>query len=99
MTIQTISVNLVTADALLQSWQAHRRFTRRTIEGIFGRQAVPVFRGGMRTFGQMAFESIGMAVPLVEGVSTGKWAAFEYGNPMTKIDLLRLWDAQMAEIE
>lgn len=99
MTIETTSVNLVTADALLQSWQAHRRLTRKTIEAFPEDKLFQFSVGGMRNFGQMALELIGMAGPLVEGVSTGKWAAFEYGKPMTKTDLLRLWDTQTAELD
>ena len=38
----------------------------------------------MRTFGEMALELIGMPVPVVEGVSTGRWEAFQYGKPAKK---------------
>lgn len=99
MISETISVNLVTADALLQNWQGHRRLTRKTIEAFPEDKLFKLSVGGMRTFGEMALELIGMAVPIVEGVSTGQWTAFEYGTPATKSELLRIWDAQTAELD
>lgn len=39
-----------------------------------------------------------MAVPFVQGVSTGKWEPFQYGKPETKSQLLRLWDNQTAQL-
>jgi hypothetical protein len=34
MTTETTTMNLVTADALLNNWQGHRRLTRKTIEAF-----------------------------------------------------------------
>jgi uncharacterized damage-inducible protein DinB len=100
MATETTSINLVTADALLQSWQGHRRLTRRTIEAFPEDKLFQFSVGGMRTFGELALEFIGMAVPIVEGVSTGKWEAFQYGSkPETKNELLLLWDAQTALLD
>ncbi|MCU1322186.1 MAG: DinB family protein [Acidobacteriaceae bacterium] len=98
MAIETTSIHLVTADALLQNWQGHRRLTRRTIEAFPDDKLFQFSVGGMRTFGELALEFISMAVPIVEGVSTGKWIAFEHGKPQTKSELLRLWDTQTEQL-
>ncbi|SEG15295.1 Uncharacterized damage-inducible protein DinB (forms a four-helix bundle) [Bryocella elongata] len=94
MTTETATVNLVTAEAFLQNWQAHRRLTRKVIAAFPEDQLFTFTLGGMRSFGQMALEMIGMAVPVAAGVGTGKWGGFEYGKPGTKADLLALWDEQ-----
>lgn len=99
MATETTSGNLVTADALLQNWQGHRRLTRRTIEAFPEDKLFQFSVGGMRTFGELALEFIGMAVPVVDGVSTGRWVTFEYGKPETKGELLALWDAQTALLD
>ncbi len=47
----------------------------------------------------MASEFIGMAVPIVDGVATGKWV--EYGGgpkPTTKKEILEIWDKQTKEL-
>ncbi|MBC7928718.1 MAG: DinB family protein [Bryobacteraceae bacterium] len=95
---ETTSVHLLTAEALLQNWQAHRRLTRKTIEAFPEDKLFQFSVGGMRTFGAMACEIIGMGVPIVEGVSTGKWVHFEDAKPETKSELLRLWDAQTEQL-
>jgi uncharacterized damage-inducible protein DinB len=100
MTTETASINLVSTDVLLQNWQGHRRLTRRVIEAFPEDKLFQFSVGGMRPFGEMALEMIGMAVPIVEGVSTGNWAAFDYGvKPATKSDLLELWDAQTVKLD
>jgi hypothetical protein len=54
--------------------------------------------GGMRPFAEMAWEFIRMAVPIVEGVSIGKWEDFKAEKPGSKSELLRLWDKQITEL-
>jgi hypothetical protein len=54
--------------------------------------------GGMRPFAEMAWEFVRMAVPIVEGVSTGKWGEFQGEKPGSKSELLRLWDEQTTEL-
>ena len=99
LTTEMTTGNLLTADALLASWQGHRRLTRRTIEAFPEDQLFQFSLGGMRPFGEMACEMLGMAIPIVEGVSTGKWVHFEHAKPETKSELLRLWDAQTAQLD
>jgi len=94
MVSELTSINLISADTLLQNWQGHRRLTRKTIEAFPEDQLFTFSVGGMRPFGVLAQEMISMAVPVVEGVATGKWASFEYRKPETKSELLSLWDVQ-----
>ncbi|HTV81960.1 MAG TPA: DinB family protein [Acidobacteriaceae bacterium] len=99
MATETKSVSVITDDELLQHWQGHRRLTRRTIEAFPEDKLFQFSVGGMRPFAEMAFEFIHMAMPIVNGVSTGKWEKFAGEMPTTKADLLRLWDEQTAAID
>ena len=99
MAIAAAEVNVQTANGLLQNWQGHRRLTRRVIEAFPEERLFEFSVGGMRPFAEMAWEFIRMAVPIVNGVSTGKWEEFKGAKPTSKKDLLALWDAQTAELE
>ena len=99
MATETITGNLLTTDALLKNWQGHRRLTRRTIDAFPEEKLFQFSVGGMRPFAEMAWEFIAMAVPIVEGVSTGKWEEYKVPKPATKAELLRLWDAQTVELD
>ena len=99
MAIKTIPEYPLTADAALANWQGHRRLTRRVIEAFPEDKLFQFSVGGMRPFAEMAWEFIRMAVPIVEGVSTGKWEEFKGARPDTKSELLRLWDLQTAELD
>ena len=99
MATETIPVNALTVDDVLKNWQGHRRLTRKTIEAFPEEKLFQFSVGGMRPFGEMAWEFIRMAVPIVEGVSTGKWEEYKRPKPGTKIELLQLWDAQTAELD
>jgi uncharacterized damage-inducible protein DinB len=98
MPTETASIPLITSEALLQNWQGHRRLTRRVIEAFPEDQLFTFSLGGMRTFGQMAQEMCSMAIPVVEGVLTGKWGTYEPQKPDAKADLLRLWDLQTTQL-
>jgi uncharacterized damage-inducible protein DinB len=99
MAIKTIPENVLAADTVLTNWQGHRRLTRRAIEAFPEDKFFQFSVGGMRPFAEMAWEFIRMAVPIVEGVSTGKWEEFKGAKPDTKSELLSLWDAQTAELD
>ena len=100
MATETATVNVVTADALLKSWQGHRRLTRRVIDAFPEEKLFQFSVGGMRPFSEMAWEFIRMAVPIVDGVATGKWEEFSKGEkPTTKSEILRLWDEQTAALD
>lgn len=94
MPTETISTNLLTAETLLKNWQGHRRLTRRVIEAFPEDKLFKSSLGGMRPFAEMAWEFIRMAVPIVDGVATGKWAEFQGSKPETKRELLLVWDEQ-----
>ena len=98
MTTVTIPMNMLTAETLLNNWQGHRRLTRKTIEAFPEDKLFQFSVGGMRPFAEMAWEFIRMAVPIVEGVSTGKWEEYKTAKPSSKSELLRLWDEQTAEL-
>lgn len=99
MATATAEVNVQTASGLLESWQGHRRLTRRVIEAFPEDKLFHYAAGGMRPFAEMAIEFIRMAVPIVDGVRTGKWEEYKGEKPETKAELLRVWDAQTAEID
>ena len=102
MVTETTEINVLTADTLLRNWQGHRRLTRRVIEAFPEDKLFQFSVGGMRPFADMAWEFIRMAVPIVEGVSTGKWQEWTQAQgqkPTTKSELLRLWDEQTAELD
>jgi uncharacterized damage-inducible protein DinB len=98
MKTETTPTNVLTTDALLNNWQGHRRLTRRTVEAFPEDKLFQFSVGGMRPFAEMAWEFIRMAVPIVEGVSTGKWEEFKTEKPRSKSELLRLWDQQTTEL-
>ena len=99
MAIAAAEVNVQTANGLLQNWQGHRRLTRRVIEAFPEDRLFEFSVGGMRPFSEMAWEFIRMAVPIVDGVSTGNWEEFKGAKPTSKMDLLALWDEQTAELD
>jgi uncharacterized damage-inducible protein DinB len=99
MVSETAEINVLTADTLLKNWQGHRRLTRRVIEAFPEGKLFEFSVGGMRPFAEMAWEFIRMAVPIVDGVSTGKWEEFKETKPSTKSELLRLWDMQTTELD
>jgi DinB family len=99
MVSEVTEVNVVTAETLLKNWQGHRRLTRRVIEAFPEDKLFQFSLGGMRPFSEMAWEFIRMAVPIVDGVSTGEWKEFTGTKPSTKSELLRLWDVQTTELD
>jgi len=99
MASETQSINLITANTLLKNWQGHRRLTRKTIAAFPDDKLFQFSVGGMRPYGVLAQEMISMAVPVVEGVATGKWASFKHGKSESKSELLKLWDEQTTLLE
>jgi uncharacterized damage-inducible protein DinB len=96
---ETLQASLTTAEDVLKNWQGHRRLTRKTIEAFPEDKLFNFSVGGMRPFSEMAWEFIRMAVPIVDGVSTGKWEEYKQPKPETKAGILELWDAQTAELD
>lgn len=101
MTTEIAQVSVLSAEDVLKHWQGHRSLTRRTIEAFPEDKLFTFSVGGMRPFSEMAMEFIRMAVPIVDGVTTGKWVEFNASGPKptTKAELLALWDAQTKELD
>jgi uncharacterized damage-inducible protein DinB len=104
MTTATASIDgpavaLFDTNALRETWQGHRRLTRRVIEA-FPDEALFSYRlGGMRSFGEMAVELLRMAAPSVRGVASGTWDSFENADATSKAELLSQWDASTVEMD
>ena len=55
--------------------------------------------GGMRTFGELASEMIGMAVPTVRGMVTNEWDEFAMRKASSASELLAQWDQSTMELD
>jgi uncharacterized damage-inducible protein DinB len=84
-------MSFISPEGLINHWQGHRRLTRRVIDAFPDDKLFTYAVGGMRPFGELAIEMLGMAVPMLEGVVTDKW---NWSMPQitTKSDLLDQWD-------
>jgi uncharacterized damage-inducible protein DinB len=89
---------VLTPDQLLDSWQGHRRVTRRMIDAFPENELFNYSVGGMRPFGTLVHEMLGMTVPIARGVATGKWSNDDR-KPTTKTELLHQWDADTKELD
>jgi uncharacterized damage-inducible protein DinB len=98
MTTATATVNVISAEDVLRNWQGHRALTRRTIEAFPEDDLFNFSLGGMRPFAELATEFIRMAVPIVDGVATGKWVEYTGAKPVSKSEILALWDKQTKEL-
>ena len=83
---------------LLEHWLGHRRLTRKTIEAFPSDQLFSFSVDGMRPFGVMVHEFLGMALPVANQVATGTWGDMESSKPDDKAGLLRLWDEHTQKI-
>lgn len=86
------SAVVITPESLLDHWQGHRRLTRRVIEAFPEDQLFHFSVGGMRPFGEMAMEMLGMTVPLVRGVVTGQWERYSAEGAGSRAEVLQRWD-------
>jgi uncharacterized damage-inducible protein DinB len=89
----------IAPDALLAHWQGHRRLTRRVIEAFPEDKLFTFSVGGMRPFGALALEILGMSAPMVRGVVTGEWDAPRSRDPQPLSEILRRWDETTTELE
>jgi uncharacterized damage-inducible protein DinB len=96
---------VITADQLLDHWQGHRRLTRRMIEAYPEDKLFNYSIGGMRPFSELVLEFLGMTIPGMKGIVTGKWKRPEelphhlrIPKPTTKKELLRRWDEATDEL-
>lgn len=89
----TTEISVLNPSQLLAHWQGHRGLTRRMIEAFPEDKLFTYSIGGMRPFSTLVMEFLGMAVPGVTGIATGKWEKWQEGKaPTTKAELLGLWD-------
>jgi uncharacterized damage-inducible protein DinB len=86
------STQVLSAAALLEHWQGHRRLTRRVIDAFPEDRLYSFSIGSMRPFGAMALELLSMAEPMVRGIVTEKWDESISREERPKKELLRLWD-------
>ncbi|MES2521676.1 MAG: DinB family protein [Gemmatimonadota bacterium] len=90
---------LITPAQFLAHWQGHRKLTRRMIDAFPDDQLFSFSVGGMRPFGVLANEMLGMAVPTVQGVITDAWVAYAEGAATTKQEVLAQWDDTTTQLE
>lgn len=90
---------VVTPAQFLAHWQGHRRVSRRAIVAFPDDQLFTYSVGGMRTFGDLANEMLGMAVPTVQGVITDTWAQYAEAKATTKAEVLAQWDETTAKLD
>jgi uncharacterized damage-inducible protein DinB len=90
---------IMTSQQFLEHWQGHRALTRRVIDAFPEDQLFNYSVGGMRPFSSLAMEFIGMAVPTLEGVITGKWSQHAGTKATTKAELLETWDDTTSRID
>jgi hypothetical protein len=93
-----MSAPFITADAMLEHWQGHRRLTRRVIDAFPEDQLFNFSVGGMRPFGALALEFLSMGVPMLKGIASGQWDQSASRDPRPKADLLRQWDESTEEM-
>ena len=98
MTSSPTTAPVMTSQQLLDSWHGHRALTRRVIDAFPEDKLFAYTIGGMRPFSALAMEFIGMAVPTLNGVITGKWEQYAEAKATTKAELLQQWDAGTAEL-
>lgn len=90
---------VITPQQFLAHWQAHRRLTRRVIDAFPADKLFTHSIGGMRTFGEISKELLGMATPTVAGILTDQWGKYEEAAASTKAEVLTQWDAITAELD
>lgn len=98
MTSTSTATPIMSSQQFLEHWQGHRALTRRAIDAFPDDKLFSYSVGGMRPFSALALECIGMAVPTLNGVITGKWAEYAAAKATTKAELLRMWDDATDEI-
>jgi uncharacterized damage-inducible protein DinB len=96
--VSTETAPFITPAALLAHWQGHRRLTRRIIDAFPDDKLHTFTVGGMRPFGELALEMLGMAVPMVRGAATGDWSGMSSREPQPKQEILRQWDNSTEEL-
>ena len=91
---------VITPAELLKHWQGHRDLTRRVIEAFPEDQFFSFSIGGMRPFSAMVMELLGIAVPALKEVVSGKATELNeaINDTKKKENILQLWDNATEEI-
>lgn len=95
-----MTAEVISTDQLLTHWQGHRQLTRRVIEAFPEDQLFTFTIGGMRPFGEMAKELLGIGVPGAKGMATGEWETLDENMDLegSKEKLLVVWDQATEEL-
>ncbi|WP_234364395.1 DinB family protein [Lunatibacter salilacus] len=95
-----MTAEVISTDQLLAHWQGHRQLTRRVIEAFPEDQLFTFSIGGMRPFGEMAKELLGIAVPGAKGMATEEWETLDENMDLegSKEKLLAAWDKATEEL-
>lgn len=97
--IDASSPVVITPEQFLAHWQGHRRLTRRVIEAFPADQLFTHTVGGMRTFGALSNELLGMVTPSVHGVLTDEWGTYEEAAATSKEEVLAQWDRTTVQLD
>ena len=92
-------VRFMSSDAFRNHWQGHRGLTRRVIAAFPEEELFSYSLGGMRPFGDLVREMLGIGVPTLRELTGGGSVAFADAEVETRDELLRLWDDQTREID
>ena len=87
-------ITFLTASAMLEHWQGHRRLTRRVIEAFPEKELFEYLVVGMRPFSEMAKELLAIAVPGLKEIISNDAVPFDEKRTdiKTKADILKAWD-------
>ena len=100
MTQTTQEAGIISKQQLLEHWMGHRRLTRKVIAAFPEKEFLEFSIGGMRTFADITKELLGIALPGIEEIVTGKTGSFkrdvDHGNQ--KEVFLQLWDEDSEKI-
>lgn len=91
---------ILSKDQLLEHWQGHRRLTRKVIAAFPEKEFFEFSIGGMRTFSDITLELLGIALPGIEEIVTGKQASFDrnFQHNHSQDAFLKLWDQDSEKI-
>ena len=95
-----MTAEVISPEQLLAHWQGHRQLTRRVIEAFPEDQLFTFSLGGMRSFGEMTKELLGIAVPGAKGMATDVWETLDENMELegSKEKLLAAWDKATEEL-
>ncbi len=106
-TLNPATSTALTMDQVFKHWMGHRNLTRKLIEKFPDEHLFTFSVGGMRPFGELVLEFLGMAVPSLHGAAYKEWKKAEElpalaqwtEKPTTKQELLDRWDLSTKELQ